>query len=194
MLGAIKYHFRHLTDFSGRDARQTFWYWFLFLFVVNIGVSMIATVPMMMEAMAMGFQAVRNGNEAAVEAMMMERMAKGMGSVVVLSLVLGVINLLLMAASLARRVHDSGKSGLWAGVTGVLYFVSLVMAWNSANDAAEIMRQIAATQDPTTALELQGQMAWQGAFGYVPLIMLVVLGVMKSDPGPNKYGAEPVRF
>src|SRR5690349_16893488 len=121
MLAAIKYHFRHLTDFSGRDARQTFWYWFLFLFVVNIGVSMVATVPMMMEAMAMGFQAARSGNDAAVEAIVMERMASGMGSVVLVSLVLGVINLLLMAASMTRRIHDSGKSGLWAGVIGLLY-------------------------------------------------------------------------
>lgn len=29
MLEALRYHIRHLADFSGRDARQTFWYWFL---------------------------------------------------------------------------------------------------------------------------------------------------------------------
>ncbi|MGX7952729.1 DUF805 domain-containing protein [Tsuneonella sp. HG249] len=194
MLGAIKYHFRHLADFSGRDARQTFWYWFLFLFIANIGVSIIATVPMMIEAMTVGLEAARSGNEAAAEAMIMDRMAGRVESVVAVSLALGAANLLLMAASFTRRVHDSGKPGIWAAVTGVLYLASLVWSWMSAGEAAEMMRQVAAARNPTTALEMQGQMAWQGLFGYLPLIMLLVFGILKSNPGPNKYGAEPVRF
>jgi uncharacterized membrane protein YhaH (DUF805 family) len=34
MLASIKYNLSHLLDFSGRDARQTFWYYVLFLFIV----------------------------------------------------------------------------------------------------------------------------------------------------------------
>jgi hypothetical protein len=36
MLGAIKYNLSHLLDFSGRDARQTFWYYVLFLVMLDI--------------------------------------------------------------------------------------------------------------------------------------------------------------
>ena len=34
MLGAIKYNLANLTNFSGRDARQTFWYYVLFLVII----------------------------------------------------------------------------------------------------------------------------------------------------------------
>src|SRR5688500_6326199 len=63
MLDAIKYHFRHLTDFSGRDARQTFWYWMLFLFLINMAVSIAATVPMMVDMMSSAFAAAERGDD-----------------------------------------------------------------------------------------------------------------------------------
>lgn len=194
MIEAIKYHFRHLADFSGRDARQTFWYWFLFLFIVNIAVSMIATVPMMMESMALGMQAARDGNPEAVHGMVMDRTAAQMGTVLMVSLILGAANLVLMAASFTRRVHDSGKPGLWAGLTGLVYLASLLLAWSNAGDAAEMMRQVAVAQNPADVVAVQREMALDGLLGWVPLIMVVVFGLLKSDPGPNKYGAEPVRF
>ncbi len=194
MLGAIQYHLRHLADFTGRDARQTFWYWFLALFIVNIVASTIATVPIMIETMTIGFEAARNGNPEAAQATMMSAMGDRVASMIVLSLVLGAANLLLIAAAFVRRLHDSGKSGIWALVAGVVYVVSLLLTWSRADDAAALMREIAAAQDPDTVFAMQSKMAWEGLLGYVPLVMVIGFGLLKSDPEPNRFGEEPVRF
>ena len=57
MLGAIKYNLKHLLDFSGRDARQTFWYYILFLVVLQFLVGMIAIIPSMVTIMGDTFTA-----------------------------------------------------------------------------------------------------------------------------------------
>ena len=31
-------------------------------------------------------------------------------------------------------------------------------------------------------------------FFYFPIVLLVIFGVRKSTPGPNRYGEAPVRF
>ena len=45
MLPAVKYSIANVTNFAGRDARQTFWYYVLFLFLVQIEISVVAVEP-----------------------------------------------------------------------------------------------------------------------------------------------------
>ncbi len=194
MLGALKYHFRHLADFGGRDARQTFWFWFLFLFIANIAISFIGTVPMMVDAMTIGFQAAQTGHPEAAEAMITQRMGEHMTSLIGIGIALGVFNIAMIAAAFVRRLHDSGKSGVWAAVAGAIYAASLYLAWARAGDAAALMQQVAAAKDPATALAVQSKMAWQSLLGYVPIAIVIGFALLKSDPEPNRFGAEPVRF
>lgn len=191
---ALLYHFRHLADFAGRDARQTFWFWFLFLFIINIAVSTIATVPMMIEAVQTGMEAARSGDPGSAEATMMADMSDQMGFMMEVGIVIGLFNAAMMAAPFVRRLHDSGKSGIWAAIAGAIYLASLVMAWLRADDVAAMMQQMSTKADSAEILELQSQLMWQSLLGYVPLIIIVVFGVLGSDPGPNRFGEEPVRF
>lgn len=194
MLGAMQYHARHLFDFGGRNARQTFWYWFLFLFIVNIVVGLAMSVPMMASAMSTAFEGARSGDPQAAQAAVIAQMAGAMRPLLLGAIVLGFVNLLLMAAPFVRRLHDSGKSGLWAALAGAIYLASLWMSWSRADEAADVMRQIAATNDPARAMEIQSRMTWQNLLGYIPLIMVIGFGLLKSDPNTNRYGTEPVRF
>ena len=194
MREALRYHFKHLLVFYGRDSRQTFWYWFLFLFIVNIAATLIMTLPVTMDAVAVGYDAAKDGDEAAAQAAMMSQMAVVMKRVIVISLAVGVINLMLMAAPLVRRVHDSGNTGLWAIVAGAIYLASLALTWSRADEAVALMRRLAAAHDPQMALGMQTRVAWDGLLGYVPLIMVIAFGLLKSTPGPNRYGGRPARF
>jgi uncharacterized membrane protein YhaH (DUF805 family) len=194
MLDALKYHVRHLADFTGRDSRQTFWYWFLFLFIINIAAGIAMSLPMMATGIAAAFEGARSGDPQAVQAAVITQMAGYMRPLMMGAVVLGVVNLVLMAAPLVRRLHDSGKSGLWAAVAGVIYLVSLWMSWRNADAAIALMREMAAAGSAAERMEAQAHIVWQNLLGYVPLVMVIVIGVLKSDPGANRFGQEPVRF
>ena len=194
MLGAMKYHAAHLFDFHGRDARQTFWYWFLFLFIVNIAVGVVISVPMTMSAMSTAMEATRSGDAQAAQAAMMAKMASSMRPVLIGGIVLGLVNILLLAAAFVRRLHDSGKPGIWAAIAGAIYLFSLWVSWDRADEMVAMMQQLSDASDPQGAIAAQTRMAWQSLLGYIPIVMVIVFGVLKSDPGPNRYGEEPVRF
>jgi len=194
MWGAMKYHARHLFDFSGRDARQTFWFWFLFLFIVNLVVGMAMSIPMTVSAMSTAFDSARSGDPVAAQAAMMNQMAGSMRPLIIGSIVVGLFNLVLMAAPLVRRLHDSGKSGLWAALIGAIYLASLAYSWTNADKVVATMRQAATAGVTNPVSGMQAQLGWQSLLGYVPMIMVIIVGLLKSDPGPNCYGAEPVRF
>lgn len=59
MLASIKYNFRHLLDFNGRDARQTFWYFVLFVYLVTVAISMVVMIPMMASMFSQVFAAAQ---------------------------------------------------------------------------------------------------------------------------------------
>lgn len=195
MLGAIKYNFRHLLDFSGRDARQTFWYWVLFVVIVNIIVSLAISIPMTMGAMSTMFEATRSGVDPAMaEAAMLDEMSAMARPLVWVSIAVGLANVVLLAAAFVRRLHDSGKSAAWAILAGAVQLVALYLALEQVNAAEAMIRNAASAQSAQEAFGAQGELAWRSLLGWVPLLILIVFGVMKSDPGPNAYGAEPVRF
>jgi uncharacterized membrane protein YhaH (DUF805 family) len=194
MLGAMKYHAGHLFDFGGRDARQTFWFWFLFLFILNIAIGMAMSLPMTISAMSTAFEGARTGDPAAAQAAMMNQMADSMRPLIVGGIIIGLFNVVMMAAALVRRLHDSGKSGVWAALTGAIYLASLALSWFTADEIVAMMREAAAAGGPQTGLGMPVQLGWQSLLGYVPMIMVIVVGVLGSDPGPNRYGEEPVRF
>jgi uncharacterized membrane protein YhaH (DUF805 family) len=199
MWQTIRYQFGHLAEFRGRDTRQTFWYWFLALVVANVVVGLAMSLPLTTSAMGTAMAGARSGGdpaavEAAAQAAMMNQMADSMKPLILAGIVVGLINIVLLGASFVRRLHDSGKSALWAGLAAAVYLVSLWASWASADRIVSAMHQAAAQGSARLAGDLQQQLGWQQLVGYVPLIIIIVFGVMKSDPGPNRYGEEPVRF
>ena len=52
MLDAIRHGLANLLNFSGRDARQTFWYYVLFVYVVTTVVTVLAMIPAMVDMSA----------------------------------------------------------------------------------------------------------------------------------------------
>ncbi|HMT46771.1 MAG: hypothetical protein RL702_950 [Pseudomonadota bacterium] len=195
MLGSIRYNLANLANFSGRDARQTFWYYVLFLYLIQMVAGMLVAIPMMVAMFSQMFAGVRAGADPdAVNAMMLEAMSGPLETTMWLALGLGAVSLLALAASFVRRLHDSGLSGWWAWLPGLLYVGYLVwMPRQIAGLKAGLVQALAMQQGGTPFGMMPGQEAAMLS-AYLPLILLAVFGVRKSHPGPNRFGETPVRF
>ena len=193
MLGSIKYNLRNLTNFSGRDARQTFWYFVLFIAILRWIAGSFFAVPMMVKMFGTMFSAIKQGGRPeALQGQINGEMVAMMQDMVGVSIAIGVVSGLLLFAALVRRLHDSELSGWWAAAPAVLYVAALGMIPAQIHQAAEIL-QTAGTKplNPATMVEQQSGLA---LIGWIPLLMVIVIGVRKSTPGPNRFGESSVSF
>lgn len=192
MLEAIKHNLRSLLSFSGRDARQTFWYYVLFVYVATTLVSMVAMVPAMVEMFGdIVDTAKAGGSPDAAEQVVAGSMADMLGSVGYVSMAVGVAMILLLAASLVRRLHDSDMSGWWALLPGALQAYGVVQMPAQMAAMGAVMGDPSALNDPTAMYRAQGS---AGLLGWLAIGLVVWFGVRKSTPGPNVYGDAPVKF
>lgn len=190
-IGAIKHNLTHLTDFSGRDARPTFWWYVLFLIIAQFVVGLVVSVPMMASGMGAAFEAAQSGADPAqLEAQMMAGMADGLATTVWISVATTVVSALLLVASFVRRLHDAGQPGYWAFVPLVTQAAALAASIGSVDKIREMMLSA------RSAMELQ---AMQGEIagdpmnyvGWIGYLVVIGLGVLKSQEGDNRYGPPP---
>ena len=195
MLGAIKYNLANLTNFNGRDARQTFWYYVLLIIVARFAASMAVSIPMMAGAIGSAVSAAQQGSDpAAAQAQMMSQMSEFMPRMMWFALAVGVITALLLVASFVRRLHDSDLSGWWAALPFALHAYALSQVPAQMDKAIALMNSIstsATPPNPMTMMQGQGLMA---LVTYLPLIIGVILAVRKSSEGANRFGDNPVSF
>lgn len=195
MLDAIKHGLGNLLNGAGRDARQPFWYYVLFLYALTIAISMAVSMPLMIESMVVG---VRQGMdmanahdpaavEAATEAAMLTSMAESMKTAMWVSVGLSVILLFGLAASLVRRLHDSDLSGWWALIPGALQAVTIALAPQQIDQLDEMLK--AQMTDPMAGFAGMGSPGTLA--GWAAILAVIILGVRKSTPGPNRFGEAP---
>jgi uncharacterized membrane protein YhaH (DUF805 family) len=163
MLTSLRHNLTSLTRFSGRDRRGLFW-------------------PYAGAVLALGFVAIGVVNSLSFTAMF------GQASLEAtpqddLALLAPFFWTMRLGAAVVRRLHDRGRSGLWAAPTAA--FVAL----------ATILLPIAFGQlltqspPPTWALVLLGVLFINNVAYLASLLMLLILLVKDSDPGANRYGA-----
>lgn len=199
MLGAIKYNLAHLLDFTGRDARQTFWYYVLFLVILNFLVGMIVSIPILVDSIGMAMEAARSGaNEQEVQAQMMAQMQGTLSGTVWISLLVNAATALLLLAAFVRRLHDSDKPGWWAAVPLAAQAASTLVSMRIMGEMQEMMQDsLIAGGDPAKVqaiMERQSEFAAYGLIGWIGPLVVIGFGILRSTDGPNRYGVEPVRF
>lgn len=192
MLTAIKYNLAHLTDFSGRDARQTFWFYVLFLVIAQIAVSMAISIPLTGSMMGDAFVAAKQGaTPADIQARMFDRIGGMMRASMWLSAVLSLLTSLLLAAAFTRRLHDLGKTGWIALATFAIQVIALVLVITTIDDAVRLVT-LTQSGDMMAVQALQKKFAVQSLLGWVPTAIVVVFGVWPSTTGENRYGPQPL--
>ena len=194
MLDAIKYNLSNLPNFEGRDARQTFWYYVLFIVILRYAASMLVTVPMMINLFGGIFAAARQGaDQAVVQQQMAGLMADSMPMLFWFAIGVGLVSALLLVAALVRRLHDSDHSGWWAVLPATLHATALAALPAQMHLVQDAIGQMS-TQTPATPMTMMRAQGAFGLIGWLPIILVIIAGVLKSTPGPNRYGESPVSF
>lgn len=191
MLAAIKYNLAHLTDFNGRDARQTFWFYVLFLVLVQMAISFAISLAMGGSMVGGAINAARDGvAQAEMQQRMMVQVGSMMRATMWVSIVLSLAMIAFLLAAFVRRLHDSGRPAWIAFVAAGINVVALVLMVAGMNDMLEAMEQAQAGRTEAMAA-LSGNLALRSLLGWVPTIVLIVFGVWPSTPGDNRYGPQP---
>lgn len=194
MLGAIKYNLSNLATFTGRDARQTFWFYVLFLVLAQYAIGLIIAMPMMGDSMSTAFKAAQSGAAPEqVQAQMMARMAGMMRTSMLASAGVSVVSALMLLAAFVRRLHDSGRPGWIAAIPLLLVLASLGYSMSHLEPMLDAMAHLDAAK-PTAMLEAQRPMLMAGALSWVGYLIVIVFGAWPSTDGPNVYGEDPVRY
>jgi uncharacterized membrane protein YhaH (DUF805 family) len=194
MFGSIKHNFANLASFNGRDARQTFWFWVLFVVIVRFLTSMLISVPLMGKVMSSAMLSAQSGASPDVAAQRaVAAVIEVLPQMMWFAVIVGVATCLLLAASLVRRLHDIGRSGWLVLIPGGLYAAALATMPGQVARAMEVMKSASASHvpDPGAIMRAQGGMV---LLAWVPVILVVLIGCLPSNEGPNEYGEAPVRF
>lgn len=178
-------HFRRLADFNGREDRASFWPYAALVFGINMVAGMMIFIPMMQRSMrAMQDYAAKHPDQATVVSGPGQYSISVEGShpeffemrtmATYLAVTFGLA-ILLYAAAVVRRLHDSGKSGIWGLVPlPFIAYSSLMMP-----------RIFASAGEPATVLFFS--IFFSNLLYIITLIVLIVLLAGRSDQQPNRF-------
>lgn len=183
--------FRNLTRFNGRDGLAAFWLHVALVMALAFAGTVVAIVPTMMDSIArMQRFAVERPDQARVEQTPTSysiqiqgnhpELMPNMAGVVTGVGVVAMVVVLLLAAAVTRRLHDSGLRGGW-GLMPLPFLVFGLVAMG---------RTMGHPGGPDMQLFL---LVFANNLIYLVLLaVLVVLLARSSKPGPNRFGAPPV--
>ena len=196
MLKAIRHGLGNLLNSEGRDGRQAFWYYVLFVYVLLTVLSLVVIVPLMLQAVFAGIEqgvaASRSGDpltaQSVAEAAVFGSMNQVMSIMVWMGIGTGALMILLLATALVRRLHDSDVSGYWALVPGAIYLMNLILMPSLMRGMMDEMRQVAPGDPMAGVAAMQTSFTLASLLGWLAIIVVIVLGVRRSTPGPNRFG------
>lgn len=195
MFGAIKFQLANLANFGGRDARSTFFYYLVCVVILRFVAGIAIGLPMSMRLTSAALEAARNQlDEATLQAQTTAIIVETLPVMVWLGIALGALTMLLLAASVVRRLHDRGLSGWWVLVPGSLYGASLALQPGQTRRVLDLLAQTRGTDMSAAAAVNQGLGSSQNVLALIAVLILIVVGVVNSNPGPNRFGEKPVSF
>ena len=206
IVAAILYNLRNLACFTGRDIRAQFWPYAIFLFIVQMIANMIFMIPVMFRMMyrifttTFQFAAQHRGTTGmpigpadlkAFDQVMQTTFADMQSMLVVVAPVGTAIFVILIAAAVARRLHDRGRAGYWglmplpftAFGIATMPTVFSAMARGYANFSVQGIWGSLGTAW-LVAVSLNNLLYW------IALILLIVMLAQRGAAGANRFGPE----
>lgn len=196
---------RHLTglfDFKGRENRQSFWLWVLITYAAQYVVGALISIPLMMTSFE-NMQPIFGGDPKYFNQhpeMMMQAMEPMFRWGMMVNAVLMLAMVVLLAAAVVRRLHDSDRSGWWASpvfaiqiATPILFATIFPAMFETFAKVRPNMSQ--AETNATFAPTMQSfTLLWSvGMLGFLLTIVLIVFLVLPGTVGPNRFGDDPLR-
>lgn len=190
----ITYNLRNLFNFNGRQTRGQFWPYVGVVFLVTMAAYMAALIPLFVSILQDAQQfAAENPEQVVIQqgsehySMQIEGapppFVPDFSSFLVANMVICLGAILLLAAAVSRRLHDTDRTGAWGAIPAVLLLFCASMMWSQFGDIASA--DAAADTGAFLAMFL-GNLLY-----LVSLAVLIVLLCMAGTNGPNRFG-EPV--
>jgi len=195
MLTAIGHNLTRVARFSGRDSRVQFWPYAVALFGLAVAGMTMVFLPVMRDSMMrmQRFAAEHPGQahieqgpghySITIEGYHPELMPDLSGASYAFAVVVALF-VLLVAASVARRLHDRDKSGLW----GLLPLPFLAASFA----LFPVLSRSFSASEPDFGLFgllFLNNLLYLAVLGY-----LILLLIGQGTPGPNRFGPEPGRM
>lgn len=191
MINETKHCLKNVTNFEGRDARQTFWFYVLFLVLVQFAIGIIAAIPSMASAVGSSFEAAQSGMDPdRMEARIMAEMAGSLGTMMWIGVATSATITLLFVAAFVRRLHDAGYTGWLALVPVVIQVIAIYGQIDQTAQLQEIFTS-GASPEQMQAMQIEASSNPLNYISWLGYLFVVVFGVFKSQPGPNRYGEPP---
>ena len=193
--GSIRHGFGGVTRFSGRDTRGQFWPFAIFLFLATSALSYIAMIPDLLRMMTGLIEVVEKADRDRAAGLPVSAPFPGKdGSIppemipdftttFLLTGALNAIAILLIAAAVARRLHDRDRAGYWGLMPLPFSIIGLVFGVRMVD---QMMRAPFGGGSPLVSL-----LMLNAAAGWALLAFLVVLLVGDGTEGPNRFGPAP---
>lgn len=193
-MGLVVGHLRSLARFSGREARQPFWLWVLTVVAATMiawmGYFVVLIRRIEQFAAANPDQVTRTVGPGSysveIKGSHPEIGSLFSSSALVLAAIAGVA-IVLLAAAVARRLHDSGRSGWWGVPTPVLLITGLLVM-SRAFIVMSATPGAAGADGPPVDFAWFGAMMLCNLMYLASLVMLIVLCCQPSQPGANHFG------
>jgi len=181
-------HFKRLFDFKGREDRASFWPYAALSLIITMIVGAITFLPMMFRTMqSMQDFAAQHPDQATVTSGPGHYSVSingnhpeffSVGSFGLFGAVTLGLAILLYAAAIVRRLHDSGKSGLCG-------LMPLPFLLYSSVQVMSLFGSFGTAGPPDMTLFLS--IFLSHLLYMATLIWLIVLLATASEPGPNRY-------
>lgn len=188
MAGAIGYSLKNLTNFNGRDGRKRFLTYFVFVVILNLVLYLAASIPTIMAAMNAGIEAAKTGDNSTAETAILNHMIDFAGTLVWISLGIALLNIVLLSAAFVRRAHDTGLPGLLLAIPLGLQLVWMFFAYRQLDGLKATMRAAVDAQLAGQSPEVQSGMIAQDLIGWLVVIIVLVIGFLKTQRSENQYG------
>jgi uncharacterized membrane protein YhaH (DUF805 family) len=187
ILASIRHNLAGLTRFSGRDTQGEFWPYAIVLVLLSMAVGMVIAVLVVADMLVRlqryilahpeGLPPPVPGERMPLPPELMPDLAALMGPTMVMNAVL----VLLLAAAVARRLHDRDRTGLW-GLMPLPFMIAGMVNQDAAVALAMGQREASRAE---MLLFLAGPLFW------LALIALIVLLAGEGTAGPNRFGPRP---
>jgi uncharacterized membrane protein YhaH (DUF805 family) len=186
---SIKFHFGHLFSFAGRESRDVFWPYVAGVIVVSMAAMMAVMVPIMASTFSRMRQfAIEHPDQATITrgpasySISIEgnhpELVPDFGGLIGGIAIATAIAVILLAAAVARRLHDRGRSGFW-GLMPLPFLASGFLLMPRLFKAAE------------PDFSLFGYLFLNNLIYLAALGTLVVLLAGAGEPRDNRYGPFP---
>lgn len=195
MFRAITYNLANLLRFRGRQGRATFWPYVGLVVVLNFIAALVVIVPMMVRMIANMVEFVRshpdqgqvitgNGSVQVTVSGWHPELMPDFSALAGMSLVSAGVTMALLAAAVARRLHDTGRSGAWGALPVPFLLTGLVMMSHVTQTMMASPDQFA--MGPFFALFANNLVY------LITLITLIVFLAGKGTHGENRYGSPAI--